>query len=205
MSNWTSCACPSLEISPAAPVRRFVTCGIERSVAITALTLARKAGAFAWSDCERTSTASLAGVLKPAAARICSARAASPVAYSASESLCVPAIRPALIAKATKRSQIAAAAFQCSALQRPARAAKFDEGTRRRPLVGDGDGAGRLLRRPRRKRKWLLAEVSIAGLPLKFVTQSSGSRGRSASGALPIPVAENYAGEPRRARATVNY
>src|SRR5919204_3910017 len=197
MSNWISCACRSLEISPAAPVRRFVTWGIERSVAITALTLARKAGAVAWSDCERTSTASLAGVLKPAPARIRSARAASPVAYSASESLCVPAIRPALVATATNRSQIAAAAFQCSALQRPARAAKFDERARPRPFPADDDRPGCPLScRCRRTGNRLLAELSIArGLLEAVVRQSSGSRGAAASGAMPIPAAENYASE----------
>ena len=125
MSNSISCARRSFETSPAAPVRRFVTCGIVRSFASTPCTDARNVGSATVRVRERTSTASDAGVLKPALARICSARAVSPVDCSDTDSLCVPSAVPTPIATATKATHTATAVFQCAALHRPARAARL--------------------------------------------------------------------------------
>src|ERR671937_3083958 len=127
MSNSTNCARRSFETSPAALVRRFVTCGIVRSLASTPCTVARKPGSATVALCEPTSTASEAGVLNPALARICSARAVSPVDCSDKDSLCVPTEVPTPIAITTNATQTATAVFQCAALHRPARAARFSE------------------------------------------------------------------------------
>ena len=77
------------------------------------------------ADADSTSTLSVAGVLNPADARIACARAVSPVACSASVSFTVPAALPRTTAATTKTIQIAVAVFQWSALQRPARWARF--------------------------------------------------------------------------------
>src|SRR5262249_6142981 len=74
-------------------------------------------------DC--TSTDSSARSRKPAAASIRAARAASPSDCSMSVSLVVPAKAPAAIATATNATHTAVADFQCAALQRPARSARF--------------------------------------------------------------------------------
>src|SRR5438034_5259194 len=134
MSNSINCARRSFETSPAVPVRRFVTCGIVRSFASTPCTVARKVGSATVRVCERTSTASDAGVLKPALARICSARAVSPVDCSDDDNLCVPTVVPSPIATTTKATHTATAVFQCAALHRPARAARLSELMPQTPL-----------------------------------------------------------------------
>src|SRR5690242_7407300 len=79
-------------------------------------------------------TLSAAGVWNPALRRSCSARAASPVACSEAESVCVPTVMPRPIATATNATQSAIAVFQFFALHRPARAARFIELIARTPL-----------------------------------------------------------------------
>ena len=106
-------------------MRNLVTCGIVRSFASTLCTVERKAGSATVRVSERTMTLSAAGVSKPALVSSCSARAASPVACSEAVSVCVPTVMPRPIATATNATQMATAVFQCSALQRAARAAKL--------------------------------------------------------------------------------
>src|SRR6266536_6557857 len=85
----------------------------------------RKAGSVAslWRPWIRT--VSLAGCLKPARASVLDARPDSPFPESDCARTCVPIALPTKKATATKPSQPKAAVFQCAALQRPARAAKF--------------------------------------------------------------------------------
>jgi hypothetical protein len=75
-------------------------------------------------------TLSAAGVWKPALPSNCSARAASPVACSEADNLCVPTVVPRPIATTTNATHNAIAVFQFFALQRPARAARFGDAIR---------------------------------------------------------------------------
>lgn len=125
MSNSINCAWRSVEICPAAPVRRFLTSARPRRVEATEETAERNCRSDVVSVPDLTNTLSAAGVLKPALASIRSARAVSPVPCSESDSLCVPTIWPSTTATATNTSQIAVAFFQFRALHRPARAARF--------------------------------------------------------------------------------
>ena len=71
------------------------------------------------------STFSVAGWVRPARSSIPSAVAASPEANSESFIWTWPAMLPTSIAATAKTSQPKSARFQCSALQRPARPARF--------------------------------------------------------------------------------
>src|SRR5689334_5527675 len=92
---------------------------------MTSATVDLNAGDDAFSVRDLTRTLSLAGVLNPAFSRIASARAVSPVPCSESLSETFPASAPAKIARTTNTIQATVAVFQCAALQRPARAARF--------------------------------------------------------------------------------
>jgi len=92
---------------------------------MTSATVDLNAGEDAFSVRDFTSTLSLAGVLKPARSRIASARAVSPVPCSESLRETFPASAPAKTATTTNTIQATVAVFQCAALHRPARAARF--------------------------------------------------------------------------------
>jgi len=96
-----------------------------RSFAVTRAIVARNAGSATVSERLCTSTFSAAGCEKPAPWRIVWARAVSPVPCSASVSLTVPTAFPMTTATTTNATQARVAVFQCAALQRPARAARF--------------------------------------------------------------------------------
>ena len=87
--------------------------------------VARNAGSATVSVLLWTRTFSSAGCEKPALWRIACARDASPVAFSASDSLTTPAALPIATDAITNAIHANVAVFQCAALHRPARAARF--------------------------------------------------------------------------------
>jgi len=128
MSNWTIAAWRSAEIWSGWPLSGPLTplaCGSARTARSTRWSSLRKAGSPAACAALRTSTASLACRWKPASVSARSARAGSPLEFSTSVSLAVPASWPRITAAATKASQPKVAVFQCPALQRAARSAMF--------------------------------------------------------------------------------
>jgi hypothetical protein len=70
-------------------------------------------------------TLSRAGILKPALSRICAARRDSPFAICQSFISLGPTRLPRITASTANAIQPNAAVFQCAALQRPARPARF--------------------------------------------------------------------------------
>ena len=128
MSNWIRAECPSLEIWVAgvsSGLRMLVTSCCRATVCTTTAIADWKLGSVATTSGLWTSTLSDAGELKPAFARMRSARPASPEAMSASESDRVPIQPPRNTMRATNASQPKVARFQWRALHPPARAARF--------------------------------------------------------------------------------
>src|SRR6266545_1035987 len=103
----------------------FSTSGSPDSVCTTLATAAANAGWPAVAVSDWMSTLSRAGILKLPSARICSARRDSPFAIAQSFISRAPTAPPTKTASTAKAIHPNAAVFQCDALQRPARAARF--------------------------------------------------------------------------------
>jgi hypothetical protein len=123
MSNCTRAECPSFAtwVFDSSGFCTLVTTGKAETALITSPTttekpLSRFVSVFDW-----TSTLSVAGRLKPALARMCSAVAASPEAVSSCFSVVEPAAVPRSTAAAANASQPNVARFQCAPLHAAAR------------------------------------------------------------------------------------
>src|SRR5436190_5564422 len=128
-SNWTSAEWRSRDTSPARGwsigETMLVTSASPESVCTTLATAAVKVCSPNETVCDWTSTLSRAGILKLPWSWICSARLDSPFA-NAHDFICfAPTKPPTATARTAKAIQPNAAVFQCDALQRPARPARF--------------------------------------------------------------------------------
>src|SRR6266496_764921 len=128
MSNSTSAECPSLDTRPALPGANgesmLVTFGCASSRPTTSRTAAWNRALVAVSEELWRSTSSLAGCLN-SSLRIRWTRPDSPGPGSFADSDLVPTIWPTPKAITTNASQPNTAAFQCLALHRPTRVARF--------------------------------------------------------------------------------
>ncbi len=128
MSNWTSAECRSREIwvdGESSGLRTLITFGSRDTIWTTPAIALWNAGSEARTSALWTSTLSVAGVRKPAPARMCSATAASPDAASPSAISWAPTQPPSRTATTVNASQPNVARFQWRALQPPARAARL--------------------------------------------------------------------------------
>ena len=137
MSNRTTAERPSAEICSALPgssgLRILVATFVVETRATTSSTAAAKVGLFTVSVSLWTRTLSSAGETKPSS-RIVAIRPDSPGAPSSS--MCfVPIAPPIATAATTNAIHPAVAVFQCAALQRPVRAARFSLMTRSSPSL----------------------------------------------------------------------
>src|SRR3954454_3757961 len=128
MSNSTSAECPSADTRSAFPAASgdstFMTFGCDSSLRVTSCTTARNSALDATADALCTSTSSLPGCLNPLF-RIRWASPDSPGPVAVRERDFVPTIPPIANATTTNASQPKTAFFQCRALHRPTRAARF--------------------------------------------------------------------------------
>src|SRR3954454_12413722 len=128
-SNCTSTECRSREINPALGCSigetMLVTSGCAASVCTTFATADENACVSAVAHDDWISTLSRAGILNFARSRICSAVRDSPFAIAHDFIWFAPPAPPTTTASTAREIQPKAARFQCAALQRPARPARF--------------------------------------------------------------------------------